>query len=147
MADKPANAPKPPDKKPGTALVTIPGSETVLCNVPVNSDEERMLIFNALAGACGKLDELINKEVRLKNAIICRHDWVNEETGELKPGHKVWLILDNGEVYFSGSDGLTKSLQLIRGFFGEPPWSPPVKVLIKQVPMGNQRFYHLQLVK
>jgi hypothetical protein len=129
-------------------MVAIAGMDTLLCNVPMNTPEQQMVIFNAIAGGAGKLDDLINKELMVKNAIIARHDWTDKDTGEINPGYKVWLILQDDLVYFSGSNGLTKSLQLIQSFRGLPPWKPPVKCVLKQIQITDgQRWLHLNLVK
>lgn len=130
-----------PERRSGTDKIVMGGYRLDMTR------SEKVAFYNMLVGDSGKLDEIKDKPMNLNACVVAETEWA-DDNGELRPGHKVWLISDEGDSYFCGSSGIASSLFALEVIFGSPPWSPSlvVTVMEKQT-AGRNRYYYLQLAE
>lgn len=115
----------------------------------LETPDEQLAWFNALAGAGIKLDTMIGKTLNIKNALVTPHQWVDNVSGEVANGAMSFIQTVDDKVYVSASNGIAKSVGLLHYVFKTQPapWKGGKKCLVKQIPLGKNRYYHLELVK
>lgn len=92
--------------------------EGFICTVDLSTDEGKVAVATALNGAL-PLKDYVNKELILKDVVTT--SGVRAVSGTVCTN--TYLILDDGTVLFSQSDGVARSIRTIvalwRGDFGE----------------------------
>jgi hypothetical protein len=89
-------------------------------------------LAKALSYENPKLDEVINTEIGIMDIVMRDVESTDEETGEVEVYSGTTLICDGDRYYFTGSNGVKRSLFLATLYRGKPPWNPPLRVLVKQ---------------
>lgn len=115
--------------------------------VPESLDDKKKF-FNAINNTDGKLSDLINMEIVIKDVYAEECEYVNEETGELTPGVRIILFTPDGKGYSTSSKGVFNCLSKIFAIFGHPStWTEPLKARVKQIsPAKDRKILLLELV-
>ena len=132
-------------KKSETNLDTQIAQCGVYCSLPMETPEEKRLIFNATSDPDLKLKECVNKTIALVGVYIEPVEMKNNdpEDAEENPTRimpRMILIDDKGHSYSAISTGAYNAMKRIFALYGTPEtWTSPLKVMpiIKQVAKGQ----------
>lgn len=117
------------------------------------SKAEKAQFFNAVENPTAKLSEFINKQVTFSNVFMTQ-TFITEkdDTGMPIPNTekecvKTVLITPEGQGILSTSMGVARALYSLFQIFGTPEeWDEPMTVEVKQVDIGKNRTYKLNVV-
>lgn len=109
------------------------------CSVKVDGADRAAAakVFNALNNPEGRVSDLINKEIWLKDVLIEVAELENAETGEFEQAPRVVLIDADGKAYQSISKGMYGAIRNLVKVYGAPTWDPAIKVKIRQKNVGR----------
>lgn len=133
-------------KPPGTAIAKFPtGAELqamVFSFIDQSDEAGKIAVFNATQSQDSKAKELIGLPLPVENFVIHPVEFVARETGEIKPGLRTVLIMENGERVSCCSDGVVNGLRNLVRQIGAPPWRPACLLLIKEenTSFGNRTY-------
>jgi Phage Single-stranded DNA-binding protein len=141
---------KPPANKPGTALVTgttqliVPrawyaevADNHIISTYPMDSTDGRLAIFQALEDECQAAAERINTVLEVQHVVMHSVEINDEGTGEQKPEVRTVVVCGDGSRVAFVSRQVCKFFARLT-MLGRPgPWNPPLKLLLKRVPMGG----------
>lgn len=91
-------------------------------------------IFNAMNNPSHRVADCINQVIPVQDYLIEMTEIANEETGAVDTVPRVVLVDDEGEAYQAVSYGMANVVRNVCAVCGDAPWSPAVKLKIKQVP-------------
>ena len=105
-----------------------------LCSIPDDgSRKAKVAIYNAIQNAERKVDDYINKELKITDVVVHPIEVVDEQTGEVKQMLRTILIDVDGNGYAAVSYGVLTSLQKIFGIVGKPSWKDePLTIMPKK---------------
>jgi hypothetical protein len=90
-----------------------------------------VIVENAMSDA-GSIRDHIGAVLEVENILL--HDVVIEgESGEDIPAVRAVLIDSKGQGYAAVSNGVISSLQTLMALCGPGPWTPPLKVVPREV--------------
>lgn len=112
------------------------------------TEEEQMVVVNALSSPNGGISDLINQEVELVNYYLEKTTLTDKDTGEVKETMRAVIITSSGESYGGCSKGLINSLKAIITVYGPAAvWKAPLKVKVLTEKVGKGSMYKLRVVK
>lgn len=112
------------------------------------TEEEQMVVVNALSSPNGGISDLINQEVELVNYYLEKTTLTDKDTGEVKETMRAVIITSSGESYGGCSKGLINSLKAIITVYGPAGvWKAPLKVKVLTEKVGKGSMYKLRVVK
>jgi hypothetical protein len=125
----------------------ILGSKSeLITSIDTDSPEGRRAIYNAKRMPCISGKEYINRTLNICHFVMHRAGTTDEESGEQQHWIRTVLILDTGEMVEFGSQGIVASLADLCRYYRNPPWNPPLSVLLKSEPRGQGKtWYSLQI--
>lgn len=131
-----------------TMALPMPNGETrhVLTSYSPGNPEHGRLLFRAINSDDHKGDWAKANVIETEHIVL--HPWSKEDeaTGEVTEGTRVVLISPSGERVAMVSEGVAKALALACAFFGKPPWVPPIKFKVIEIPTAKgRRFYTLDI--
>ena len=115
--------------------------QNLVTTLPSGTVEEKKERYNAISGATGRMDKIINVPFELKDVIMHPVTLVDEKTGEIQNMIRTILINDKGESFEGVSMGVISSLQRIFSIFGKPDtWEEPlsIKLVKRDTRNGNK---------
>lgn len=106
-----------------------------------SNEKEQALLFNAMTAPTGRLSDLINNEIIVKD-IFCEGvtmSQVDDTTGEIvsQTVPRIVLIDIKGNSYQCVSSGIFNALQKLISLYGEPTWENGIKLKVKQITKGS----------
>lgn len=102
------------------------------------SRKSKVAIYNAISNAQEKLDDHINKELKIVDVVVHPVQIVDERTGEVSNMLRTILIDDKGIGYAAVSYGVLSALQRMFGIIGKPSWKDePVVIIPKKETTRN----------
>lgn len=108
-------------------------SHATYCSIVANTPEERKHVFNVVNKPDKVLRDYINKTINLKDVFAEQCEFVDKESGEVKPGVRIVLIDDEGVSYSTCSIGIFKGLSKLFSIYGTPDcWAEPIPITIEQ---------------
>lgn len=106
-------------------------SKDVYCSMPMDTVEDRKVIFNAMGKCDYRLSDMLNQTINLKNVIAQKYNSVNEETGEVTEKVRTIFIDAEGKTYASASKGLFSSTKKLFALMGMPDtWESPIAIQV-----------------
>lgn len=78
------------------------------------------------------LDKVINTELQIEDIVVRDMGGVNDKTGEVETYKAIVLVCADGRCFFTGANGVRRSLFLASISRGKPPWHPPLRVIVRQ---------------
>lgn len=122
-------------------------STAVYCSLTAGTVEEKKHLYNVINNPTGRVEDMINKEINLKNVYVGVIEIADETTGIVENAPRCILIDDKGKSYACVSKGIYNALKNIFSVFGSPDtWEQPIKVNVKQISLGTNRTFTLEMV-
>jgi hypothetical protein len=108
--------------------------------------EGKIALFNAINNPDKRLADFINMEISVKDVLVEIVELESEQTGQLEKCPRIILIDTKGVSYQCVSVGIMSGLKRIFKLFGEPTWTTPVKVRVKQITKGEKKMLSLEVI-
>lgn len=148
MTDSTALVPVAPLAAPAPVLAPATSAD-VYASLDAKTDKAR--IINLLQGKAELLAEHVNESIAIEHVLAHRvsSEDIDEATGEIlgtKELTRIVLLTPDGQAFQAAGEGIKRSIQLLAGFFGMPPWKPALKVKVQLIRTRRGRTtYALQL--
>lgn len=112
---------------------------SIVCSIKPDKDdrETSAKIYNAMNNPTYRVADFINKEINIVDYLVEITEIVNEEVGSVSTVPRVVLIDENGDSYQAVSVGIANALRNLVIACGDAPFTPPVKVMVKQQATRN----------
>lgn len=111
---------------------------TTFCSIQPNGDRETAKrVYNAMNDPEFRIADFINKTIEVENVLLEIRDILNEESGEISRVPRVVLIDAEGKAYQATSVGMFNVVKNAFAVFGPAPWTPALKMHIKQKAVKN----------
>lgn len=124
-------------------LMINDNKQKIYSSINATTAEEKKKIYNALESCDALLNDLVGKEINIKDFYIEENhrDEVDEITKEtkLKVKYRTILFDTEGKTYATGSYGVYNALRKICLVYGYPTWEDGILVRVEKKPMGNGR--------
>lgn len=120
-------------------VLTAMSDETIgmFTTMVAETEEDKKTLYNAMNSPTGRVKDMINQIIELKDIYYESTEYKDEETGEMKEGRRIVLICADGTSYSTAAIGVFNSLKKIFMVLGSPStWEHPVKVKIVQLSRG-----------
>ena len=133
-------------------LTNINDANLKYCSLAATTIAERKIVFNAVSNPTAKLSSFINKEITFNNVSmtateITEKDEDGNPTGVVNNTVKTVLITPDGKGILSTSMGIARSLFDMFQVFGTPEeWEEPMTVVVRQIEIGKNRTFKLEIV-
>lgn len=126
------------------------GVANLTTSLDLTTQEGRERLAAALSTENPLLDGVVNTTIPLTDIVMRDMESVNDKTGQVETYKGVVLVCADGRCYFTGANGIRRSLFLLSLSRGKPPWNPPAEVIVKQRTFtqksgGTGRTYSLEL--
>lgn len=123
------------------------------CSLPMDTDEEKKLVFNAANRAANSLRECVNKEIKMTGLYIEPVEFVEKdddgnpiENGKVSLCPRMVIFADDGETYGCCSMGAYNSIKRIVSMYGLPnTWKKPVTIVPGLVTNGKNQILTINL--
>lgn len=135
------------------ALIRISDENPTYSSLVPTTRKEKVAFYNAVESPEFRLNAFINKEFEFSNVymektLIAEKDEEGNPTGVMHDAVKIVFITPEGKGILSTSMGILRSLYGIFSIFGTPDtWgNEPMKVVVKQVELGKNRTFRLEVI-
>lgn len=116
-------------------------------NWRLETKADKRLVLRCFTEQTPPADGLIGTVIEMSRVLVHPVQIMDEKTGELHNCLRTVIVQSNGELVAFVSQGIIKSLSLISMMEGRGPWSPPLLVKLRQIPVkGAKRMYTLDLI-
>lgn len=95
--------------------------------------EDKVKLYNAMNSPMYRLKSMINKPIKMVDAVLIPAQTVNEETGEVQNVIRSVIIDDQGNTYAASATGVITSLRNLVNVFGSLHFDKPLTVIPKEV--------------
>lgn len=95
--------------------------------------EDKVALYNALNSPDFKVSDMINKNIKIRDAVLRQVDMVDEDTGEVQSAVRSIIIDTDGKTYSATSTGVYNSLRNINAVFGTLHFDDGLKVVVQQI--------------
>lgn len=117
-------------------------------NFPDDPKQQWKLSGIASGAKVKSASDVINTEIAIKYFIIEQVRLNGDTPGEFKDALRTVVIDDNDNAVQFVSEGMAKEVMRIVQFFGKGPYEPPLKAMLRQIDVGNnRRTYRLEPVE
>lgn len=124
-------------------LIGTTQNKKIFCSLPMTTEEEKKLAFNAMSSPDMSIKEAINLPIDLTDIYCETADVMDKKTGEIKEMPRLVLIDTEGKSYQAVSFGLYRAIMRLISIYGNPTWNPPIPVTIKQVGPSDKQTYSI----
>ena len=109
------------------------------CSIPDDGTRASAIArYNAISNAEFKVDDFINKELKITDVVVHPVEIVDEKTGEVSNMLRTILIDTEGKGYAAVSYGVLSSLQRMFAIVGKPSWKDePLTIVPKKETTRN----------
>lgn len=108
--------------------------------------EQKVAIYNALSGEGGTIKDMLNKELKVKDVVVCVVSIRNENTGEMATVPRTTLILEDGKMVSASSWGVYNSIKRLTMFYPGLHFEEPVTLLPVEVKTKNGFTLNLRMI-
>lgn len=122
------------------------------CSLPMNTDEEKKLVFNAANRADKALREVVNMPIEMKGLYIepvefvAKDDDGNEIEGKTTICPRMVIFAEDGTTYGCCSMGAYNSIKRIVCMYGLPDmWKKPITIVPSLVTSGKNQILTITL--
>lgn len=134
-------------------LMNIKDSNFEYTSMQVATMEDRKKFYNAVENPAYKLSEFINKEIVINDvSMVATQVQERDDAGNPIPDSysdtvKTVIVTPEGDGIISTSMGLARALVSMFRIFGMPDtWDEPLRCVVKQVDIGKNRTFKLEVV-
>lgn len=131
----------------------VPGQsqgESVYCSFVPKTMVEKQDFFNMLNQCTGRLNDMENQVIRVKDVYMQQFTRKDKETGEERIGRRTILITADGKSFVTMSSYFQMELGKLISAFGEPnTWEKPLAMKIVKRDQANAqgKILQFELVK
>lgn len=118
----------------------------IFCSFAAETREQKARLYRAMTNPDKKVNECINAELLLQDVFVEMVDMVDDETGEAHKVPRCVLFAADGTTYAATSTGIYNAVKRLCMVYGVPHWEEPIPVVIRQLQIGQRRFYTLDVV-
>lgn len=126
-------------------VVDLTSRNMQYCSMTANTPQEKAALYNAMNNPENRLGDCINQTIRVKDIFLEVVNCTNEKTGEVKACPRIVLIDDKNKGYQCVSIGIFSAVKKLFEVYGEPTWSTPVPVIVKQITRGERKMLTLNV--
>lgn len=105
--------------------LALTSRKTTFCSYVPTTDEGRVALFNATTSPDGRLAEMINLVIAVRDIfaeeVTCRKD-----DGTMEKAPRIVVIADDGKSYQAVSQGILNAFTMLFNAFGPPTWEDPI---------------------
>lgn len=128
------------------------GSPRVWTSLDLAVFDNKMLLAQAMLPTAPKLEEVVNTTIKVFNLVVQSVEGINDESGEVEQYAGITLICDDDKMYWTGSNGVRKSIHSMFLWAGQPPWKDGIEVRVISRSFTRKdgkpgRSYYLEPVK
>jgi len=110
--------------------------------------EEMATVIGLVQGQSTPLAAHVGRVLPVRHVVSHRQELVDKETGEVTSGDRIILVTSAGEAFATVSAGVRRSIALYMQLNGKPPWTPPLNLVLEEVPLpGGRKTFQLNLAK
>ena len=125
-------------------------SNLFFCSLPMETDEQKAFAFNVMNSADQRLADHINEEISVTD-FFCETVMLDRKLpdGQIitEPQPRIVLVDVAGVSYQCVSAGIFSALKRLVYMYGEPTWSTPIKIRVKQVNKNDKKMLTFELVR
>ena len=107
--------------------------------IDTSTPHGKMLVMKGMGEPDQRKEDVINSVLEVANVLCHPASKTDERTGEVSEFIRTVLFTKDNLTVAFGGEGIFKSAALLCQLWGEPPWSPPLRVRVKQVKTGAGR--------
>lgn len=126
-------------------VAELTSSRSAYSSMTAETVQDKAKLFRAMNDPDKRLADCINMTINAKDLYCEVVTCVNHETGEAKECPRIVIIDDKGVSYQAVSLGIYSAFRKLIQLFGEPTWSTPIPVMVKQITKGARRMLTLEL--
>lgn len=105
----------------------------VWTTLDTTTDEGKAAMVRHMAGGeSARVGDNLGEVIDVQDIIVHSVEGVSDD-GEEWTGERIVFISPDEKAYACVSRGMVKSLQLIMGLYGVPPWKPALRLKIQQI--------------
>ena len=130
-----------------SVTMDLTSAQTQFCSMKADTDDDKMVMFNAMNNPDKRLSDCINMKIMAKDLYIEVVNCTNEETGEITACPRIVIIDAENVSYQCVSVGIYSALKKVIQVFGTPTWHNPIPLEIKQVTKGARKMLTLNVTK
>lgn len=127
----------------GAELITALTNEVPLMysSFSPQNEAEKATLFNLMNGDCKRLGDMVNIPIAIKDVFVEVVDMLDKNTGEIVKAPRIILIDSDNQGYACVSKGVFSALKkmMLPTMFGQPTWSPAIKVIPQRIQKGADR--------
>jgi len=139
-----------PDPNSAAAAMALFGGGEVpfYASFDLKSEQGQDLLFKAAQGADADLFQMHDKVISVEHIYASHAQTIDPDSGEIVELIRIVLVTPEGECFQCYSKGVRKSINLLAGIYGLPPWKGgrPVRVCVERL-KGNRNFLTLKMAK
>ena len=114
-------------------------------SIDLSVPENKVKLYNAINTPSERITDIINKPIKMVDAVTIPSQVVDEKTGEARYIVRSIIIDNEGNTYTASSNGLHNSLRNLLAIFGTLHFDNGLPVTVKQVETKRGRTLTLKL--
>lgn len=128
------------------ALISGLNSRNIsFCSMVANTLEEKANLYNAMNNPTDRLADHINEVINVKDIFVEVVELESETTGNKEKAPRIVLIDDAGLSYACVSFGIYNALRKLISIYGQPTWTTPIPIKIRQISKNNRSLLTLDV--
>ena len=140
----PVNLPAVPQRG---GVTIFGGPDRQYCSLDRKDRESVGIMLKCINSADKRVSGCINEQLEVNHLFAHVVELPDDETGEVSECTRVVMISPEGVTYEAVSRGIARSIGALIAWYGEPPWKPALKVIVRQRELtGGHRMFYLDLV-
>lgn len=131
----------------GGLIADLTTATQSFCSMVANTDKEKAALFKVMNNPEGRLKDMINMDIEVKDVYCEAVQCVNKETGELTTAPRIVLIDKDNKGYQCVSVGIYSALKKLFLIYGQPTWKTPITLTIKSINKGDRSILTFEVKK
>jgi Phage Single-stranded DNA-binding protein len=118
----------------------------VWASLDLTDERNKVKVLEAIQSANDpkRVGDAVGQTLDIQDVIVHRVEFADED-GVAVDAERVVFLTPKGEMWACVSSGVVRSVQLLAGMYGMPPWKPAMKVQVQQR-RTRRGFQTLQLI-
>lgn len=122
------------------------GDDISFCSFAPATPEGQAILYRAMNNPKGRVSDMINKQITVKDVYCEVVTVTNEKTGETSTQPRTVLIDINGDGYQCVSTGIFSAVKKLARVYGMPTWEEGITVEVKQITRKERQLLTLDVV-
>lgn len=124
----------------------LTGEDISFCSFAPTSKEGQAILFKAMNNPKGRVSDMINKQISIKDVYCEIVPVSSEQTGETSMQPRTVLIDTKGDSYQCVSTGIFSAVKKLIRVYGMPTWEEGLTVEVKQITRKERQLLTLDVV-